>query len=281
MQYPMVMSPQWLYDNLGNPEISVIETSWVSDSYTKAHITGAFCAPYHPYLKRNDATGKRTQYVMKAVDFLHLCHSLGLRKNKHYVLYDDYYGLFAARFWYVCRYFGLNNFSILDGSWKGWLAQEKPVSSQLEIPSAGSDINVVPQERYIIGRLELESIFANPGIQLWDTRSYGEYSGQDKTDNKRRGHIPGSINLVWTDLLTEAETDGDPRYLKSVVELEQILDHSGLQRDKMIITYCQSGIRAAFCNFVLELLGFPQHRLYDASMGEWANLDNTELRLEQ
>lgn len=52
----------------------------------------------------------------------------------------------------------------------------------------------------------------------------------------------------------------------------------GLGRDRTIITYCQSGNRAAFGNFVLETLGFPHHRLYDASMAEWANLPDTPLQ---
>jgi thiosulfate/3-mercaptopyruvate sulfurtransferase len=45
----------------------------------------------------------------------------------------------------------------------------------------------------------------------------------------------------------------------------------------MVVSYCQSGIRAAFCLLVLHMLGFDRARLYDASMGEWANRDDTPL----
>lgn len=42
-------------------------------------------------------------------------------------------------------------------------------------------------------------------------------------------------------------------------------------------TYCQSGIRAAFGQFVLALLGNERVRTYDGSMGEWANRQDTPL----
>lgn len=277
MKYPLLVGPQWLDDNLASPEIEVIENAWVADAYSKAHISGAFCVTCHPYLKKDSADGERSQHVMDPVAFSELCHRLGLQSDNHYVIYDDYYGLFSARFWCVCRYFGLNNISILDGSWRGWLAQGRPVSSRLDIPVVGSDIVVEPHSTHFIGLEELVHIYGNPGVQIWDTRREGEYNGDEQTDNLRQGHVPGALNLVWTDLLTEPAHEGDPRFLKPLTELEQLLAKLGLRRDKTIITYCQSGNRAAFCNFVLELLGFTHHRLYDASMGEWANLVQTQL----
>jgi thiosulfate/3-mercaptopyruvate sulfurtransferase len=277
MKHPLLVDTQWLHGNLDNPEIGIIENAWMADSYQKAHICGAICVPGHPYLKRNDADGERTQVVMDAQEFTELCHHLGLQRNKHYVIYDDYSGLFAARFWCVCRYFGLRNISILDGSWRGWLAQGYPVSSRIEMPDPGTDVAIVPQPANFIGWEELQRTYCDPGIQLWDTRREGEYLGDEDTDNLRRGHVPGALNLVWTDLLTETTHNGDPRFLKPLEELEQLLANLGLRRDKTIITYCQSGIRAAFCIYVLELLGYSHHRLYDASMGEWANLKDTPL----
>lgn len=277
MKYPLLVSPQWLHDNLNNPEVDIIENSWVTDSYSKAHIEGAFCVPYHPYLKRNAANGERTQNVMEPVTFLDLCHNLGINRDKHYVVYDDYYGLFAARFWYVCRYFGLNNFSILDGSWKGWLEQGRPISCRTETPDVGSNVTVKPQSDPIIERSEFEEIFANSDIQIWDTRSEDEFTGDDARGNLRQGHIPGALHLEWTNILTESEYEGTARFFKPLIEIEQMVSLLGLRRDKTVITYCQSGIRAAFCNFVLELLGFPDYRLYDASMGEWANYPSAPL----
>ena len=270
MERPLLVSTQWLQDHLNDPAVEIIENAWVADSYSKAHIKGAFRVPGHPYLKKFTDNGERTRHVMAPEAFSGLCHALGLKRDKHYVIYDDYYGLFAARFWCVCRHFGLNNISILDGSWRGWLAQGRPVSSRMETPLPGTDIVVRPHACHFIGREELQSIYREPGVQLWDTRRIGEYTGEEQTENQRKGHIPEALNLEWTDLLTEPVSEGDPRFLKPVRDLEMMLVNLGLRRDRTIITYCQSGNRAAFCNLVLELLDYPRHRLYDASMSEWA-----------
>ncbi len=280
MPTPLVVTPEWLHDNLDNPAVQVIENAWVPDSYLKAHIRGAVCVPCHPHLKRFAADGEKTQYVMGAGEFGDLCFALGLRRDKHYVLYDDHHGLFAARFWAVGRYYGLDNISILDGSWHGWLDQGRPVSTRLEEPAAGGDIVVTADSSLFVDREKLHRIHLDPEFQLWDTRRAGEYDGQEETDNQRGGHVPGARHLVWTDLLTGDDTEGLPRYLKPQVEMEAMLTTLGLRRDKTVITYCQSGIRAAFCLLVLEMLGYADHRLYDASMGEWSNLVETPLTTE-
>jgi len=278
MDVPLLVSPQWLHDHLTDPAVQVLENAWIADAYPRAHIRGAHSVPGHPYLKKNSANGERTCHVMEAAEFAALCHELGLRRDRHYVIYDDYYGLFAARFWCVCRYFGLSNISILDGSWRGWLEQGRPASCCQEVPTPGTDVVAVPQASAFIGWEELQLLHHDPDVQVWDTRRFTEYTGEEDTDNRRRGHVPGALNLVWTDLLREPAYAGGPRFLKPLTELDLLLADLGLRRDNTIITYCQSGIRAAFAIFVLKLLGYPHHRLYDASMGEWANLSEPPLR---
>ena len=53
----------------------------------------------------------------------------------------------------------------------------------------------------------------------------------------------------------------------------------GITKEGQVVTYCQAGIRAAFSAFTLELLGYPAPRIYDGSMAEWANRDDTPLEL--
>lgn len=277
MDAPLLVSPQWLHDNLDNPQVRVIESAWVAEAYPKAHIPGALRQPCHPHLKIFTAAGDRTPHVLDAGSFYRLCQQLGLRRERHYVLYDDFYGLFAARFWWVCRYFGVPNVSVLDGSWRGWLAQGRPVSSHIETPEPGSDIEASPCPELLIRQPELQRRLDDAELQLWDTRRASEYDGTEETDNLRRGHIPGALNLVWTDLLREADGEGGARFLLSREQLEGRLSELGLHPDKTIITYCQSGIRAAFALLVLELLGYPRTRLYDGSMFEWANLADAPL----
>ena len=71
---------------------------------------------------------------------------------------------------------------------------------------------------------------------------------------------------------------GDTRYAFLPAEdIANALQEVGLNTGKQTITYCQAGVRAAFCTFVLELSGHPIPRFYDASMAEWVNCPDTPL----
>jgi len=271
------VSPRWLFENLDNPGIQIIENAGVPESYFRAHIPGAVRVPCHPHLKRFNTAGEKTQYVMSATEFSTLCHDLGLQSNRQCVVYDDHHGLFAARFRTVCRYHGFNNVSILDGGWNGWLDHGHPVSARVAATVPGSDVVTVPEAELFVGLTELQRLHQADDVQIWDTREPEEFNGTAETENQRRGHIPGALNLSWTELLTGDEDKGTPRFVKSPPELATDLAGLGLQRDKTIIAYCQSGIRAAFCLVVLEQLGYAHYRLYDGSMGEWANQPDTPL----
>ena len=272
---PLVDS-EWLNDNLAMPGIQVIENAWVPGSYLKGHIPGALCMPCHPHLKHFDDEEK-TQHVMGAGEFADTCFALGLQRDQHYVVYDDFHGLFAARFWAVCRYYGVHNISVLDGGWNGWVDRGYPVATRITEAVPGTDIELAPRPALFVGQAELQEIHLAEEFQIWDTRRPEEFDGTEETENLRHGHVPGALHMPWTDLLTGEDIEGEPRYVKTAIELKASLEQLGLSRDKTIVTYCQSGIRAAFCIFVLEMLGYTAHRLYDASMGEWCNLPETPL----
>jgi len=272
-----LVSPAWLYKNLDSSGIQIIENAWVPESYSRAHIPGAIPVPCHPHLKRFDTAGKKTRHVMTAGEFSKLCHDLGLQSDRQCVVYDDYNGILAARFRALCRYYGFDNVSVLDGGWYGWLAADHPITAEVTTPTPGSDLVTTAGNELFIGLKELQRLLPDEQIQLWDTRRPEEFNGTEKTENLRGGHLPGAVNLSWTELLTGDETDGAPRFVKPLPEVARQLADLGLQPDCTIITYCQSGIRAAFCLLILERLGYTHHRLYDGSMGEWCNRTDTPL----
>lgn len=276
MNMPPLVSPQWLADHLDNPAVGIIENSWSRESFAGAHIPGALPVPVYPTLKRFDGRGGLTQHVMAAAEFLALCRQLGLQRERSYVVYDDDCSLYAARFRWVCRFYGLN-VSVLDGGWRAWCEQGLPVSAVVEPVNPETDVNASPRSAQIINREELLRCYDDPGVQLWDTRRSSEYLGQGLTGNLRQGHIPGALHLEWSELLWQPTGGGEAWFLKPPAELHGMLKRLGLSREKTIVTYCQSGNRATVASLVLDLLQYPHHRLYDASMGEWANLQGTPL----
>ena len=110
-------------------------------------------------------------------------------------------------------------------------------------------------------------------------RSDDEYVGKDDRGNKRAGHIPDSIHLEWNKFLENSEDPEAVRRFRSAEEVGELLDDYRIDKNQTIVTLCQSGIRASLVAFALELLGYPTAKVYDGSMAEWANLDDTPLEL--
>ncbi len=78
----------------------------------------------------------------------------------------------------------------------------------------------------------------------------------------RRGHIPGALNVPWTELVREGE-------LKTTDELDAIFFGRGVSYDKPIIVSCGSGVTAAVVLLALATLDVPNVKLYDGAWSEW------------
>ena len=79
----------------------------------------------------------------------------------------------------------------------------------------------------------------------------------------RSGHIPGSKNLPWGELLNPDGT------MKDEAGLRAAFAAAGVDVAKPVITTCGSGISAAVLSLGLERLGNRSHALYDGAWAEW------------
>jgi 3-mercaptopyruvate sulfurtransferase SseA len=98
MNIPPMVSPQWLRGNLDDPALGVIENAWDKQRYARDHIPGAIATPGHPHLNDFDAADAKSPNLFTAKEFQGFCRRFGLQRDRHYVDYDDWHGLFAARF---------------------------------------------------------------------------------------------------------------------------------------------------------------------------------------
>jgi len=98
----------------------------------------------------------------------------------------------------------------------------------------------------------------NSEIILVDVRSSAEYS---------EGHIPGAVNNEWTNSLTGVYV----KVWKNEQQLKRLFESKGITKDKLVVVYCRTGVRASHSYFTLRLLGYPQLTLYDGSWEEWGS----------
>ncbi len=151
-------------------------------------------------------------------------------------------------------------------------AVDKHVPSQIEIGDGNEpQIAVLNQVRQEIENAESIVIDGRPLNQFT-----GEVPGKvfhTGKEHQRRGHITSSVNMPWPENLDE---DGK---FKSIDDLQKMYAVHEIDVARPVVTYCNEGFHATMPWFVLhELLKYPQIRVYDDSLSQWANRNDTPMK---
>ncbi|MBZ0290047.1 MAG: sulfurtransferase, partial [Anaerolineae bacterium] len=186
---------------------------------------------------------------------------LGIAPETLVVAYDDADGMFAARLWWSLLYYGHEKVVILDGGWKKWTVEGRPVTA--EVPEI-TPSHFVARPNETQRRTGTQVSAALHQVTLLDVRSPAEYNGQ-ASRAQRAGHIPGAINLPRTDLVR-----GDGTLLPPD-ELRRRFAALGMDETSEIITYCNGGVSASFGMLALRVAGLNHVSMYDGSWKEWGN----------
>ena len=278
----LVADPGWVWAHRHDPDLRLVDCGSVTtfwepgpggalEDYRRAHIPGALPLPVHNWLKDPG----HVLDVLGPDGFARAMDDLGVSAATTVVAYDRVEGLFAARLWWVLAYYGHDRAMVLDGGLERWVHEGRPVESGAPAAVPAPERAFVPRARPALacGMDELLRRLGQPGLRLVDTRSREEFDGSDRAGNRRVGHPPGAVRVEWSDVLADDGSDG----FRPAAEIDALLRRRGLAPGDEIVAYCQVGVRPALLVFVLTALGWPHARVYDASMAEWANRDDTPL----
>lgn len=265
---PLILDPAELHTRLGNQDVLIVDLS-KPDSFARQHVPGAVNLDYAQLVS---ACPPVMGLLPDAAQLSMVLSGIGLTPDKHVVAYDDEGGAKACRLLWTLDVIGHKPISLLDGGLRGWLAAGYPVEggAASNLPSdyhAAIGDEAKADKAYILKHLN------DPDIALLDTRTPGEYRGTDKRA-ARGGHIPGAVNLDWTQVL------GSDLRLKPMQELRAIYEKLGVSQDKEIIVYCQTHHRSSHTYVVLRALGYPRVKGYPGAWSEWGNSPDTSVETD-
>jgi thiosulfate/3-mercaptopyruvate sulfurtransferase len=237
-----------------------------AEEYEKGHIAGAVFFDLAKLRTKDEAAF----YLPLPDEFEELAGGLGIGKKTHVVIYDGRGGVLAARLWYSLDYYGHRKTSLLNGGWGTWTKEGRPVTTDKPAVSRAA-FKANPRPQVLCTLDQMKSRITDSDTAILDARSTGEYMGTI-AQAERAGHIPGAINLEWRNNLNEDGT------FKSADDLRNMYERVGITKKKEVVTYCQSGARAAHALFALRLIDFDKGRNYYGSWQEWGNRADTPVR---
>lgn len=173
-----------------------------------------------------------------------------------------------ARVVYTFNYAGFDNVKIIDGGFDkveqlGLNKNYNPENDRINVSSVVRE--EAQDNKRAIFTDELLSLVTSADVQIIDTRLEAEYNGRVIYGENKAGHIPGAISIPFNLLVDE---DG---FIKSREALEEYFVSKGLDKNKLQITYCTTGVRASYVAVILEELGYKV-RNYEPSFARYANV---------
>ena len=189
---------------------------------------------------------------------------LGITPTSAVICFDAQGGPYAARAWWLLRWMGHADVTVLDGGVAAW----REAGGALVTDSATAQAAApYPTLAPALPTIDAPALLARLGhLPLVDARASERYRGDVEPLDKAAGHIPGARNRFFKDNLA-----ADGRF-KSAASLRAewrplLAGHDGAQ----MVQQCGSGVTACHNLLALAHAGLGDSVLYPGSWSEWSS----------
>jgi thiosulfate/3-mercaptopyruvate sulfurtransferase len=205
------------------------------------YIPGAINIPYNKFLEKNG--------VLKPVsDMTGFLGEAGISADDELLIYGECQpcggGPSAATYVYwIMKYLGHEKVRLMDGGIEDWIAAGHPTSAKpINLTQKNYTYKPAAMNTDLLATYDYVH---NKAPQIIDARAVKEFE---------EGSIPGSINIPYDSVL-------DGKKIKNETALQKLF--SSFDKDKPVVVYTNTGVKASMTWFVLTLLG------YDAKIYSW------------
>ena len=234
------------------------------ESYLAGHIPGSVYADLDADLAAlvGPTTGR---HPLPEIDVAtETFRRLGVSHETDVVVYDSAGGAMAARAWWMMRWLGHDRVRILDGGLPCWQAANWPLEDG-EVSAEPGKIQAAPRDECVVTIEEVVAgLEAGGDLLLVDARDAARFRGELEPIDTVAGHIPGTLNLPFTEALNEDGTFRPEDELEAL--WEGILGES---KDVAWAAMCGSGVTACHLAISALLAGYRQPGVYVGSWSEW------------
>ena len=261
-----VVSTIWLSENINNSSMVVIDIRKVEE-YREGHIPGSISLTFNAWRTMEGSLGCQ---LPQKDDLADTVCSVGAEKTTHLIVVGktdtDTDRVNATRVVWTLKYAGIQHLSILEGGYNKWVREGRPITGKVT-KRARSSLTCEWKDRVLAtGKDVADSCAGKAAVVVVDTRPEAQFAGRTACPTvKRKGHIPGAVNLPYSLVFTKDGLFETKGRLQAVAA-----QYVGGDRSREIIVVCSNGQFASAWWFALsEMLEYKDVRIYDGSMEEW------------
>ncbi len=265
-----LVSTEWLAERLDDPDLVVIDASYylpmenkqARGDYEAEHLPGAV---FFDIDEISDPDSQLPHMLPSTARFDELVGALGIHNDDQLVVYDRRGMMSAPRVWWTFKAMGHGPVALLDGGLEKWRREQRPLDSG-SVERAPRRYTARLNAARVRDINALRTNLDSGKEQVIDARAADRFAGTapELWPGRRQGHIPGSLNLPWNDLV-----DAESGTFKPLADIRRKFAKAGVDPQRPVVTTCGSGITAAVLSFGLHLAGHEKSALYDASWSEW------------
>lgn len=242
--------------------LEVNPTQQFRENYKTSHIPQAL------FFDTTECTQPSKMYprpVPNAECFGKYVGSLGISNRHHLILYDrSPFGFFASsRMWWVFRYFGHENVSIIDGGFLKWQKQQGFELTKEEPKYQSEKFEIKENKKLIRDFGSIVENLKSKREQLVDVRDSEEFN--KVIDGGVKNHIPNSKNLPYNEFF-----DKQNACLKDLDQLRKLIKDKKIDLNQPNVSYCLTGMTSATFCYVAYLLGHSSLPLYAGAWSEFS-----------
>ena len=229
------------------------------EKYGRGHIPGA---AFLDLIEAASDTSTGLGFTLPpAAQLEALFRSLGVSDGTEVVLYCTGHMMWATRAWWLFHYCGHGHVRVLNGGFQAWRDGGFPVVTETPKHPAGT-FTARPRPELFADRDAVLAAIGDASVCTVNALSPAVHSGESDMSYGRKGHIAGSVNVFYDELLEEG-------CFRDVDGLRTALEAKGLLSAPRVISYCGGGISATIDAFACLLAGQERVAVYDGSMSEW------------